>query len=88
MMQATWYLNLSAWRTLTKRFFFVQKDYLKTSFESLGELLVTFPSILLYSLFVAIILNQKFKGRTIARAIFFLPVIIASVWRQSVSQTL
>ena len=58
--------------------FFVQKDYLKNIFESLGELLVTFPSILLYSLFVAIILNQKFKGRTIARAIFFLPVIIAS----------
>jgi ABC-type sugar transport system permease subunit len=31
-----------------------------------------------FSLFVAVILNQKFKGRTFARAVFFLPVIIAT----------
>jgi ABC-type sugar transport system permease subunit len=36
------------------------------------------PVILIFSLFVAIIINQKFKGRTFARAVFFLPVIIAS----------
>lgn len=34
--------------------------------------------VCIFSLFVAIMLNQKFKGRTIARALFFLPVIIAS----------
>lgn len=27
---------------------------------------------------LAIVLNQNFKGRTLARAVFFLPVIIAS----------
>ena len=36
------------------------------------------PLILVFSLFVAVILNQKFKGRTFARAVFFLPVIIAT----------
>ncbi len=36
------------------------------------------PLILIFSLFVAVILNQKFKGRTFARAVFFLPVIIAT----------
>ncbi|MCL2433462.1 MAG: sugar ABC transporter permease [Clostridia bacterium] len=36
------------------------------------------PIITILSLFVAIMLNQKFKGRTVFRAIFFLPVIIAS----------
>lgn len=36
------------------------------------------PLVVIFSLFVAIILNQKFRGRTIARAMFFLPVIIAS----------
>ena len=36
------------------------------------------PLILIFSIFVAIILNQKFKGRTFARAVFFLPVIIAT----------
>ena len=36
------------------------------------------PLILIFSLFVAVILNQKFPGRTFARAVFFLPVIIAT----------
>jgi ABC-type sugar transport system permease subunit len=34
--------------------------------------------ILFFSLFMAILLNQKFRGRTLARAIFFLPVILNS----------
>lgn len=34
--------------------------------------------ILIFSLFIAVILNQKFRGRTLARAIFFLPVLIAT----------
>ncbi len=34
--------------------------------------------VCIFSLFIAILLNQKFKGRTVARALFFLPVIIAS----------
>lgn len=34
--------------------------------------------ILIFSLFVAILLNQKFKGRTLMRAIFFFPVLIAT----------
>ena len=36
------------------------------------------PLIIVFSVFLAVILNQKFKGRTAARAIFFLPVIIAT----------
>ena len=34
--------------------------------------------VLIAALFFAIILNQKFRGRVLTRAIFFLPVIIAS----------
>lgn len=34
--------------------------------------------VCIFSLFIALLLNQKFKGRTFARALFFLPVIIAS----------
>jgi ABC-type sugar transport system permease subunit len=34
--------------------------------------------ILIFSLFVAVLLNQKFKGRTLMRAIFFFPVLIAT----------
>ena len=34
--------------------------------------------ILIFSLFIAVILNQNFRGRTLARSIFFLPVLIAT----------
>ncbi|MCQ2450244.1 MAG: ABC transporter permease subunit, partial [Clostridia bacterium] len=34
--------------------------------------------IVFFSLFVALILRGKYKGRTVARAVFFLPVIISS----------
>ncbi len=36
------------------------------------------PIILLFSLFIAMVLNQKFRGRLLARAVFFLPVIVTS----------
>ena len=49
--------------------------YLK---DTLIETLWKTPLILIFSLFIAVILNQKFKGRTLARAVFFLPVIIAT----------
>ncbi|MBQ1464487.1 MAG: sugar ABC transporter permease, partial [Ruminococcus sp.] len=49
--------------------------YLK---NMLLETLWKTPLVLIFSLFIAVILNQKFRGRTLARAIFFLPVIIAT----------
>ena len=46
--------------------------------QVLKDTAMTTPLILIFSLFIAVILNQKFKGRAFARAVFFLPVIIAS----------
>lgn len=45
---------------------------------SIGNMLVDVPLITFFSLFMAILLNRKFKGRTLVRAIFFLPVILNS----------
>lgn len=45
---------------------------------SLTNMFTQIPLILALSLVLAVVLNQKFYGRTAARAIFFLPVIIAS----------
>lgn len=45
---------------------------------SVGNMLVDVPLITFFSLFMAIMLNKKFKGRTIVRAIFFLPIIMNS----------
>ncbi|MFB9327763.1 carbohydrate ABC transporter permease [Paenibacillus aurantiacus] len=46
--------------------------------ESILNMVVNVPLIVIFSLFLAVLLNQKFFGRAIARSIFFLPVILAS----------
>jgi ABC-type sugar transport system permease subunit len=45
---------------------------------SVGDILIDVPLIIFFSLFLAIILNGKFKGRTLFRAILFLPVIMGA----------
>ena len=47
-------------------------------FRNVLELLQTIPFINVFSLLIAVMLNRKFKGRTVFRAIFFLPVILGS----------
>lgn len=46
--------------------------------ESIMETLVNLPIILIFSLLVAVLLNGKYRGRGLARAIFFIPVIVTS----------
>ena len=58
--------------------FFTNAEYIPKLKESLLNLLIDFPCILLFSFFLATILNQRFHGRTVARAVFFLPVVIYS----------
>lgn len=53
-------------------------QYLTLLKNAISGFAVQLPIILALSLILAIILNQKFHGRMIARAIFFLPVIIAT----------
>lgn len=55
--------------------------------ESLKDILYKVPVILVFSIFVAIILNQSFKGRTLMRGIFFIPVLISSGVVASVIKT-
>lgn len=43
---------------------------------SVMDMVIDVPLIIFFSLFMALLLNKKFKGRTIVRAIFFLPVIL------------
>ena len=53
-------------------------DYSPALVNMLKDTALKTPLILVFSIFIAVILNQKFKGRTFARAVFFLPVIIAT----------
>lgn len=52
--------------------------YLQNALSSLGDMLIDFFSVMIFSFFVAVLLNQKFKGRTLGRVIFFLPVILST----------
>lgn len=58
--------------------FLTDQKFLPNLTTSLGEMLPKTAMILVFSLFVALLLNQKFKGRTLCRAIFFLPVLVAT----------
>ncbi len=51
--------------------------FVRTLVESMGNLLIDVPLIIFFSLFMAVMINRKFRGRTILRAILFLPVIMS-----------
>ncbi len=62
-----------------KKAFLEDPDYRKVLLETLRDIVINLPVILIFSFFMAILLNRKnFPGRTIIRIIFFLPVIIYS----------
>ena len=44
--------------------------------EQNADMLLSVPLIVIFSLFMAILANQKFKGRAVVRLIFFLPIIL------------
>ncbi|MDE6873084.1 MAG: sugar ABC transporter permease [Lachnospiraceae bacterium] len=48
----------------------------QTLVTSLQDILIDVPLIVFFSLFMALLLNKKFPGRTLVRAIFFIPVIM------------
>ncbi|MBQ4052409.1 MAG: sugar ABC transporter permease [Clostridia bacterium] len=45
---------------------------------TLTDFLINVPIVLIFSLFVAVLLNRKFPGRGLVRGIFFLPVIVTT----------
>ena len=57
---------------------FKNQDYLPKLTESLGGMVPQVIIVMIFSLFIALLLNQKFRGRTFARAVFFLPVLVAT----------
>jgi ABC-type sugar transport system permease subunit len=58
--------------------FTIDAEFLPLLFDSLTVIVVDVLLITFFALFVAVMLNRKFRGRALLRAIFFLPVIITS----------
>ncbi len=61
-----------------KYIFAQDADYLDYIAAAVVKFLYSFPVIIIISLILALMLNQKFRGRIFFRALYFLPVIIAS----------
>lgn len=58
--------------------FRVDANFVRLLTEELSRMAIYSVAIMVFSFFVALILNQKFKGRALVRSVFFLPVILAS----------
>ena len=57
---------------------FTDPDYVGNLRSSVISMLRDVIMAILYSLMIAVVLNSKMKGRTVFRAIFFIPVILAT----------
>lgn len=61
-----------------KQAFLVDAEFTRFLTNELRNMALQVPATIIISFFMALILNQSFKGRTFVRAIFFLPVILSS----------
>ena len=66
---------------------FEKADFVKTLLTGLQEIAFNIPAILIFSLFIAVILNQKMAGRAFFRVIFFLPVVVSTGIMESIVTT-
>lgn len=72
-VRTTW-IGFKNYREILK----VDPNYTTWLSESIGDFAYSLPIILVLSLILAIMLNQNFRGRVFFRALYFLPVIIAT----------
>lgn len=57
---------------------FVHPIFVRTFVDQVVGMVTSVPAVLTFSFFAAVLLNQKFRGRMLARVIFFLPVILSA----------
>ena len=53
-------------------------EYVNNLLNSLRSYMSQIPVILILSLFIAVVLNKKFRGKTFFRSLYFIPVIIST----------
>ena len=61
-----------------KEAFTERPDFTTTLIAGVQQLVFEVPAVIIFSLFIAVVLNQKMLGRAAFRAIFFLPVIVST----------
>ena len=65
--------------------FLESPDFVTKLLEGLQQLVFEVPAVIIFSLFIAVVLNQKMLGRAAFRAIFFVPVIISTGLMESIN---
>jgi len=66
---------------------FVDPQFVQTLVAGLKQLIIDIPAIVIFSLFMAVLLNQKMVGRAAFRAIFFVPVILSTGLIDAIDQS-
>lgn len=61
-----------------KEVFFRNPDNGRMILENLGSSIGSTLLVLVFSIFAALLINQKFRGRAVVRALFALPIIVSS----------
>ena len=56
----------------------IDPEFNRMLVESIGQMIYRSLATIVFSFFVALLLNQEFKGRALARSVFFLTVILSS----------
>ena len=73
------YMELSWLGLENYRYLFVQDEsFTADLFSAVGDFFTSMPIVVIVSLMLALILNSNFKGKTVFRGIFFVPVIVAT----------
>ena len=57
---------------------FANSSFVESLLSGLQQLIFEVPAVIIFSLFIAVVLNQKMLGRAAFRAIFFVPVVIST----------
>lgn len=70
-------MNFVGWDNFNQ-LLFVETGYRKMLLSSMVDMLINVPIVVIFSFFIASILNGKFHGRSLVRGIFFLPVILSA----------
>ena len=63
---------------------FKDANFVEKLVQGLTDMVMDIPMILIFSLFMAVLLNQKMAGRAVFRAIFFSPVILSTGLMESI----
>lgn len=70
-------LNFLGWENYQEALF-VDPGFVQTLTTGIQQLMFDIPAIVIFSLFMAVLLNQKMFGRAAFRAILFVPVILST----------